>query len=231
MDLCFTYTPDGIHVTFTSNNNSTITSTSYTEDGKASATLTLNPNLQSGFTNVTPTLDGQSASTSVDRTAKATIVVYSLTALDVNNPTQNLYLTYNVPLNESVSWVSVLWKSTSSDFGSFTNEVDLIVNGVVVRSQTVINPYYYYNNNFSDKVWYTVNFLNWLFSGSSESEMALQSYMERYPELQNLTGTALETGILNIIQQNNGLISSEMNVIANHDYFTDIITHPDHLSW
>lgn len=107
----------------------------------------------------------------------------------------------------------------------------MIVNGVVVRSQTVINPYYYYNNNFSDKVWYTVNFLNWLFSGSSKSEMALKSYIERYPKLQNLTGTALEIGILNIIQQNNGLISSEMNVIANHDYFTDIITHPDHLSW
>ncbi|MBI5460142.1 right-handed parallel beta-helix repeat-containing protein [Methanobacterium sp.] len=219
------YTPDGIPVTFTSNNNSTITSTSYTEDGKASATLVLNPNLQSGFTNVTATLDSQNASTSVDRVAKATIVVYSLTALDVNNPTQNLGLIYDVPLNESVSWVSVLWKSTSSDFGSFENEVDLIVNGVVVRSQTVINPYYYYNkNNYSDKVWYNVNFLNWLFSESTESRTALQSYIERYPELQSLTGSALEAGILNITQQINDFNSSEMNVIAHHNYFMDTIT-------
>ena len=111
------------------------------------------------------------------------------------------------------------------DWGVFQNEVNLIVNGVVVRSQTVINPYYYYNkNNYSDKVWYNVNFLNWLFSESSESKMVLQSYVERYPELQNLTGTALETGILNITQQINGFNSSEMNVIAHHNYFTDNIT-------
>ncbi len=100
------------------------------------------------------------------------------------------------------------------DWGVFQNEVNLIVNGVVVRSQTVINPYYYYNkNNYSDKVWYNVNFLNWLFSESSESKMVLQSYVERYPELQNLTGSALETGILNITQQIYSFNSSEMNML------------------
>jgi hypothetical protein len=63
-----------------------------------------------------------------------------------------LTLTYELPLNESVSWVSVLYKSTSPDFGTFTNEVDLIVNGVVVQSRIVTN-YNYLNlkDSFSER--------------------------------------------------------------------------------
>ncbi|NYB52465.1 MAG: right-handed parallel beta-helix repeat-containing protein, partial [Methanobacteriaceae archaeon] len=217
------YTPDGIPVTFISNNNSNITSTSYTEDGKASATLILNPNLQSGFTNVTATLDSQSASTSVDRIAKATIIISS-TAIDLST-NHSLYLTYEVPLNESVSWVSVLWKSKSCDFGSFQNEVDLIVNGVVVLNKTVSNINYLINHDsFSPKVWYNVNFLNWLFSESTESKNALKSIIYQNPGLQNLTGSALETGLLNMIREKNGFNDSEMFVIANYKYFKDNIT-------
>jgi len=222
------YTPDGIPVTFTSNNNSTITSTSYTEDGEASATLVLNPNLQSGFTNVTATLDGQSASTSVDRVAKATVTIVS-SAIDLST-NQTLHLTYEVPLNESVSWVSVLYKSTSSDFGSFQNEVDLIVNGVVVLSRTVSNLNCLNNkNSFSERVWYNINFLNWLFSESTASKTALQLIIYNNSQLQNLTGTALETGLLNMIQQNNGFTNSEMVMIRYYKYFSDgIVTYIDY---
>ncbi|MFA0832880.1 MAG: right-handed parallel beta-helix repeat-containing protein [Methanobacterium formicicum] len=216
------YTPDGIPVTFTSDNNSTITNTSYTEDGKASVTLILDSSLQSGLTNVNATLDVGHASTSVDRIAKVTITIVS-SAIDLST-NQTLYLTYEVPLNESVSWVSVLYKSTSNDFGTFQNEVDLIVNGEVVQNTTVTNLNYFNNKDVvSEKVWYNVNFLNWLFSESEESEMALDSIVYRNPVLQNLTGKALEAGLLTIIQQNNGFTDSEMQLIQYRKYFTDYL--------
>ena len=56
--------------------------------------------------------------------------------------------------------------------------------------------------------------------------MALQSYIDQYPHLQNLTGTAFETGLLNMIQQNNGFTNSEMVMIRYYKYFSDgIVTY------
>ena len=215
------YLPDGIPVNFTTDNG-TITNTSTTVKGEASSTLVLNPNLQSGLTNVTAVVDGQSASTTVDRSANAKIHIIS-TAIDLATG-QPLSLYYELPLNESVSWVSVLWKSTSNNFGTFQNEVNLIVNGAVVLNRTVSNlNYLYYKDLYSEKVWYNVNFLNWLFSESTTSNMALQSIINRNPQLQNLTGSELETGILNVIKENNGFTDDEMYVIANYRYFTDYI--------
>jgi len=218
------YLPDGIPVNFTTDNG-TITNTSTTVKGEASSTLVLDPNLQSGLTNVTAVVDGQSVSTAVDRSANAKIYIIS-TAIDLSTG-QPLSLYYELPLNESVSWVSVLWKSTSSNFGTFQNEVNLIVNGVVVLNRTVSNLNYLNNKNlYSEKVWYNVNFLNWLFSESTTSKMALQSIINQNPQLQNLTGSELETGILNIIKERNGFTDDEMYVIANYRYFTDdIITY------
>jgi hypothetical protein len=69
-----------------------------------------------------------------------------------------------------------------------------------------------------------VNFLNWLFSESTESKNALQSIIGHNPGLQNLTGSALETGILSIIPERYDFNDSEMFMIANHDYFKDNIT-------
>ena len=123
--------------------------------------------------------------------------------------------------------MSTIHKSTNSNFGTFQNEVNLIVNGVVVLNRTISNIDYLNNKDlFSQKVWYNVNFLNWLFSESTTSKMALQSIINQNPQLQNLTGSELETGILNIIKERNGFTDDEMYVIANYRYFTDdIVTY------
>jgi parallel beta-helix repeat protein len=214
------YLPDGIPVNFTTDNG-TITNTSTTVKGEASSTLVLDPNLQSGLTNVTAVVDGQSVSTAVDRSANAKIYIIS-TAIDLFTG-QPLSLYYELPSNESVSWVSVLWKSKSSNFGTFQNEVNLIVNGVVVLNRTVSNLNYLNNKDlYSEKVWYNVNFLNWLFSESTTSKMALQSIIDQN-QLQDLTGSELEAAILNIIKERNGFTDSEMYMIANYRYFTDDI--------
>ncbi len=215
------HVPDGIPVNFTTDNG-TITGMSYTIDGEASSTLVLDQNLQSGFTNITAIADGQSVSTLVDRTANAVIHIYS-TAIDLSTGLP-LELVYVLPLDGQVSWVSVLWRSTSPKFGTFQNEVDLIVNGEVVLSSTVTNPYYfYYKDYYSEKVFYTINFLNWLFSDSTYSKMSLQRIIETNPQLNNLTGSDLETALLNLIKLENEFTDDEIQFIANRKYFEDDI--------
>jgi len=265
------HVPDGIPVNFASNNGSAVTSTGYTVKGEASATLVLNPNLQSGLTNVNATVDGQSNSTLVDRIAKAVITISSSAVdvdsihleLDLNkfnelnwwlvfdygitiyeygymyfgdyyayeNPNlmpevwtyhySPLNLTYEVPLNESVSWVSVLWKNT----GLFLEEVDIVVNGNVVLNKTVLNTnYFQYKNSFSQNVFGNINFLNWLFSNTPCAMLELNNIIAVNPQLQNLTGNGLEEAMLARAKQVNNFTDSEINFIRNRQDFKDTLT-------
>lgn len=210
------YTPDGIPVNFDSDSGSTITSKGYTRNGKASAILMLNPNLESGMANVTATVDNQSTPAPVDRIAKAVITIAG-TAIDVST-NQTLYSTYEVPLNESVRWVSVLWKNT----GMFHEEVDLVVNGNVVLNKTVSNlNYLQYKNNFSQNVFDNINFLNWLFSNTPCAIFELDNIIARNPQLENLTGNELEEGMLALAKQVNNFTDSEIDFIRNRQDFKD----------
>jgi len=259
---------DGIPVNFASNNGSTVTRTGYTAKGEVSATLVLNPNLQSGLTNVNATVDSQSNSTLVDRIAKAVITISSSAVdvdsiqweLDLNKFNElnwrlvcdygitiyeygyiffgdyyayenhdlipevwtyhysPLNLTYEVPLNESVSWISVLWKNT----GLFQEEVDLVVNGNVVLNKTVLNAnYLQYKNNFSQKVFNNINYLNWLFSNTPCAILELNNIIAVNPQLQNLTGNGLEEAMLAWSKQVNNFTDSEINFIRNRQDFKD----------
>lgn len=210
------YTPDGIPVNFDSDSGSTITSKGYTRNGKASAILMLNPNLESGMANVTATVDNQSTPAPVDRIAKAVITIEG-TAIDVST-NQTLYLTYEVPLNESVRWVSVLWKNT----GMFHEEVDLVVNGNVVLNKIVSNVnYLQYKNNFSQNVFDNINFLNWLFSNTPCAIFELDNIIASNPQLENLTGNELEEGMLALAKQVNNFTDSEIDFIRNRQDFKD----------
>ncbi|MFA0833794.1 MAG: Ig-like domain-containing protein [Methanobacterium formicicum] len=140
------FVPDGIPVEFSTDNDGTITNRSYIEDGKASATLVLNPNLQSGMTNVTAMVDVQGASTLVDRIAKIIITIKS-TAIDIstNNP---LEFSYEMPLNDSVTQISVLWKEYTNVTDPFKNELDIIINGDIVQSNVFTNAAYLYVKDY-----------------------------------------------------------------------------------
>jgi parallel beta-helix repeat protein len=139
------HVPDGIPTHF-STNKGTITNLSYIKNSKASSRLILDPNLQSGMTTITTTIDRQGVSTQVDRIAKAIINIIS-TATDTST-NQPLNLTYTIPLNESVSWVSVLWKENTNVTDPFKNKLEVIVNGKVVQSKVFTNSAYSYIKDY-----------------------------------------------------------------------------------
>lgn len=215
------YAPDGIPVTFTTD-KCNIISTSYTKDGKASSTLVLDPNLQTGLTNITATLDGQNAFTTVDRVAKARITIAS-SAIDIST-NQTLFLNYEIPLNESVSWVSVLWKATGPELGAFLSEVNLIVNGKVVLNKTVVNMNYLeYKDYYSEKVFENINFLNWLYSNTPAAVLSLNNMIASNTQLHNLTGDDLETAMLTLVKQENNFTDIEIGLIGHRQYFKDLL--------
>jgi parallel beta-helix repeat protein len=215
------YAPDGIPLTFTTDKGN-ISSTSYTKDGKASSTLVLDPNLQTGLTNVTATLDGQNAFTTIDRIAKAKITIAS-SAIDIST-NQTLFLNYEIPLNESVTWVSVLWKATSPELGIFQSEVNLIVNGKIVLNKTVVNMNYLeYKDYYSEKVFENINFLNWLYSNTTTAVLSLNSMIASNTHLHNLTGDDLETAILTLVKQENNFTDIEIGLIEHRQYFKDLL--------
>jgi parallel beta-helix repeat protein len=211
--------PDGIPVYFYAQYG-TITNPLYTKNGKASSTLVLDPNQP--VTGVIAAVDDQMAYTEIDRSANAIIRITS-TAID-SSTNQQLNINYTLPLNDSVSWVSVLWKNT----GLFQNRVDVIVNGNVVLSRTVVNSAYLTNQaSYSVKVFNTILNLN----GILESDINLQNYITQNPQCQNYTINQLEDYILAKDKQQYNLTNSEINFIKNNrnkfiDTIYTLMTYP-----
>ncbi|NMO09184.1 right-handed parallel beta-helix repeat-containing protein, partial [Methanobacterium subterraneum] len=219
------YVPDGVPVNFTADHG-TITNISYTTNGKASSRLILDPNFQSGLTNVTATVDNESDYLLVDRIANANIRIMS-SAINVNTNLP-LDVNYTLPLNESTIWISVLWKNT----GLFHNKVDLIVNGNIVSSWNVVNSAYLANqNNYPVQVFNQTLYLNGVFLNPLESNIYLQNFIKLNPQYQNYTKDQLLEVFLARIKQQYSFTDNEINFIRNNrNNFTDslfvLMTYP-----
>jgi parallel beta-helix repeat protein len=202
--------PNGIPVNFTTNFG-TIISTSYTLKGKAETILNLG-NTQPTNVNIFLSLDHQNVSKMVAITTGTLILNINSTALDCNTG-QKLNINYSLPLNSSVSWVSLLWKNI--DF--YQDEVYLIINGNVVINRTVINQAYSnFRNYYSLEIFNKINFINEVFSNSEETILLLDDLKNKNPHLQNLTGNQLEDGIIELIRQENNFTDIETNFIKNN---------------
>lgn len=228
--------PDGISIYFRTNSG-IITNIGYTLKGTVTSNLTLDQNLQSGITSITANLDNQNVSTQVDRIAKVNITIFS-TAIDLST-NQPLLFTYEIPLNESVSWVSVLWKTKEAEFGNFSQigifevEVDLIVNGKIVVTKNVANEKYlhYKNYSYNPHIFNDINIINKIFSKTSTSGLSLESmfYLSCFlnesslNHLKNLTGTQLEEALINEFRIINSFTDEEFALLKNHTLFTDFI--------
>ncbi|BDZ68575.1 NosD domain-containing protein [Methanobacterium ferruginis] len=216
--------PDNIPVYFVAQNG-TIPFLQYTLNGKASSTLVLNPNFYN-VTGVIAIVDNEGVLTSVDWAAQANVRIIS-TAIDLST-TQPLDVTYTLPLNESTSWVSVLWKNT----GLFHNEVDLIVNGNVVLSWNVVNSAYItYQNSYSAQVFNQILYINGIFLNPLESNIYLQNFITLNPQYQNYTIEQLEDVFLTLIKLQNNFTDNEINFIKNNrNMFIDsmyvLMTYP-----
>ncbi len=213
------HVPNGIPVKFTTNFG-TITSPVYTVKGKATTIVNVG-NTQTRIGNISSSVDRQSISAQLTINTGSAVLNVISNALD-NSTGQKLKITYTLPLNNSVSWVSVLLKNT----GLFQEEMDLIVNGNVVLNKTLVNSAYRtYKNSYSQQVFNQINYFNTLFSNSAETSLLLQTLIEDNPQLKNLTGTQLTDGILSVIKEDNNFTDSEINFIKNnHKNFIDPVT-------
>ncbi|WP_048080198.1 right-handed parallel beta-helix repeat-containing protein [Methanobacterium arcticum] len=146
--------PNGIPVNFTTNFG-TIIGSSYTVKGKASTILNLG-NIQNATVTATASLDNQTASTTGVISAGRAVLNITSTAID-NSTGQSLNITYTIPLNESVTWFSVLWINK----GMFTDELQVIVDGTVVQDRYFHNAAYMtWQNSYSLSVFNAILFAN-----------------------------------------------------------------------
>ena len=140
------FLPNNIPVKFENQTNSFV---SYISEGHGSYYFEVNDDIS----NVIVSSDYMSKTLSINRSACARIQVNS-TALYNNSPlnfNQDLYL------NGSVNWVSLI----SHNINNFTDELDLIINGDIVKNFTITNSAYdYYKTTYRNEVFNAIHMYN-----------------------------------------------------------------------
>ncbi|BDZ72111.1 right-handed parallel beta-helix repeat-containing protein [Methanobacterium petrolearium] len=151
----------------------------------------------------------------------------STTSIPIYHETYSpLNITCEIPLNESVTWVSVVWKA--NEFDRFTEEIDLIVNGQVVINKTVINAAYLANshivdpNSYDSDVFDDINNINYYLSDSTIPRTYLGAILNMTDsQLQNFTksqlGELLISRYTNVFQYN----ATESAMLNHYESFTD----------
>jgi parallel beta-helix repeat protein len=181
------HVPDGIPVNFTTTFG-TIIGTGYTVKGRASTVLNLG-STQTETVTATASLDNQNVSTTGVIATEGAVLNITSTAID-NSTGLPLNTTYMVPLNESVTWLSVLWINK----GMFTDELQVIVDGIVVQDRYFYNTAYTtWNGSYSSAVFDAIVYTN-----------------------QNLPFSTDETAFWNNLTTTYNLTSSELEFVQNH---------------
>ena len=128
------HVPNGIPINFATTFG-TIIGSAYTVKGKASTILNLG-STQNATVTATAALDNQTANaTGVIATGIAVINITS-TAID-SSTGQPLNITYNLPLNESVTWLSIMAISASAYSNTPADDLQVIVDGNVVLDRLI----------------------------------------------------------------------------------------------
>ncbi|MDD3753230.1 MAG: NosD domain-containing protein [Methanobacterium sp.] len=175
------HVPNGIPVNFTTNYGTIIT-TSYTVKGRATTILNLG-STENATVTATASLDNQNSSTTGFISVGTVILTITSTAID-NSTGQPLNTTYTIPLNNSVTWLSVLWINTDM----FTDELQIIVDGTVVQDKYFNNTAYTtWQNSYPSSVFNAILYTNKNLPFSSDSE-----FWNNLTTTYNLTSTELE---------------------------------------
>ncbi|NYB51585.1 MAG: right-handed parallel beta-helix repeat-containing protein [Methanobacteriaceae archaeon] len=192
----------GISITF-GTNYGTITSSALTFNGKAAAILNLGTTASRTVT-VNATLDSQTVSRQMTITPGSAVLNITSSALNITT-LQPISLTYTVPLSSSVTWLSVLWKNTYVFYG----ELQILVNGTVVKSIGYVNPGYN----------------TWKNSGYRDDVFRAILYANNYILQDGIKPNAIPASFWNDLSSLYGLTSTELQFIQNHRLeFIDNIT-------
>ena len=186
---------DGLIINFSKTSGSgTIISPAHTIKGQAVAILNLGTTTSQTVA-VNASLDSQTVSRQMTITSGSAVL--NITSSALNSTTlQPISLTYTLPLNSSVTWVSVLWKNTYVFYG----ELDVIVNGVVVKSTEYVNPGYN----------------RWRNSGYRDDVFRAIIYANNYILQAGMNSNAIPTSFWNNLTSSFSLTSTELQFIKNH---------------
>lgn len=166
-------------------NYGTIINTSYTVKGRATTILNLG-STQNATVTAAAFLDNQSISTTGFISIGTAILTITSTALD-NSTGLPLNTTYTIPLNNSVTWLSVVWINT----GMFTDELQIIVDGIVVQDKYFYNAAYTtWQNSYSTSVFNAIIYVNQYLPFIDSAE--LTTFWNNLTTTYNLTSTELE---------------------------------------
>ncbi|MCK9150474.1 hypothetical protein MXE27_00785 [Methanobacterium alcaliphilum] len=175
------FIPDGTPVNFNTNTG-TIIDTAYTIRGQAVTILNLNSTQPQNAT-VSASVDTQSVLTTGFVSIGTALLTLNSTALD-NSTGQLLNTTYTIPLNSSVTWLSVLWINKDM----FTDELQIIVDGSVVQSKYFYNAAYEtWKNSYSSSVFNAILYTNLRLPFTSNTTAFWNNLTTTY----NLTSTEL----------------------------------------
>jgi len=133
------FIPDGTPANFTANTG-TIINQAYTIEGQATTILNLN-STQSENVKVSASVDNQTANTT--RVIATGIAVLNITSTAIDSSTgQPLDITDSIPLNESVTWLSIITIPVyNSNLDAPTDESEVILDGNIIDEKDI------YNNN------------------------------------------------------------------------------------
>jgi len=176
----------GIPITF-STSYGTIKSPALTFNGQAAAILNLGTTASKTVT-VNAYLDNQTVSKQmVIAPGVAKLNITSSARDSSNNP---INFTYNVPLNNSVTWISVLWKNTSI----FHGQLQVIVNGTVVNSKGYVNPAYNkWKNSYRSAVFSAIIYANnYILQDGMNPKAIPASFWNELTSMYDLTSTELQ---------------------------------------
>jgi len=143
--------PDGIPVNYNTTFG-TIIGTAYTIKGKSSTILNLGT-IQNATVTTYATLDNQNVSTTGLIATGVAVLNITSTAYD-NSTNLPLNISCNIPLNDSVIWVSALWKPVTNINGYKAEELQVIVNGNVMQDVYIYN----YSNQTTDSLTFNLSY-------------------------------------------------------------------------
>ncbi|BDZ71965.1 chitobiase/beta-hexosaminidase C-terminal domain-containing protein [Methanobacterium petrolearium] len=178
----------GLPITFTTSYG-TILTPALTFNGKAVAILNLGTTSSRTVT-VNTSLDNQTVSQQMVIAPGSAVL--NITSSALNSTTlQPISLICDVPLNSSVTWLSVLWKNTDLFYG----ELQVIVNGTIVSSTEYVNPGYntWKNSGYRDDVFRAIIYANnYILQDGMDPEEIPASFWTDLTSLYSLNSTELQ---------------------------------------
>ncbi|MDO5819837.1 MAG: chitobiase/beta-hexosaminidase C-terminal domain-containing protein [Methanobrevibacter sp.] len=240
--------PDGFNVTFRDSKGGPYPRFGVVSSGQAKYTTVTSYFLN----NFTVILDNEVQNVSYARYHNSARFYVNTSAVVLENSTDlnvsDNYYTYDVIFNDTVDWVSFIWRY----LGDFRSEVSLVVDGEIVESYIVESSFYHNNPlNFSSNVFEGLDFYNDIYYNELSWAKALayvyisldnnlttldeviydytQGNWRTYsPELQHQLleehNTTFESALLGLIQNSYNLTDDEISFIyENHSCLRDDI--------